>query len=199
MRYLKEKTTIELVINKSKFIGVLVPCFSNSLIGDEISILKKEYPKANHYCYACITGELGEYYNSSDDGEPSGTAGVPILNTLKHSDTTNLLCVVIRYFGGIKLGAGGLIRAYSNSASQVLGTAKYYIKKKVPTYQWTFKYHLIDKIEHLVSKVGTITNKEFSDECVYTLYLEDNQILTEVSHLLTDCKYLGETILEIDL
>ena len=78
------------------------------------------FPKASHYCSASLFGKGLEHATSSDDGEPSRTAGIPILEILKHHDITNVLCVVVRFFGGVKLGAGGLIRAYAKAANEVL-------------------------------------------------------------------------------
>ena len=86
-------------------------------VNDIINELKKEYKKCTHICYSYI---IGPNAKAVDDGEPSGTAGKPILNVLQKKDMTNVLCVVIRYFGGIKLGAGGLVRAYTKSASEVI-------------------------------------------------------------------------------
>ena len=199
MIFLKEKCVYEYEISKSRFIGVLIPVVSNKDIPALVAELRNKHPKANHFCYGCVTGEHGEYHNSSDDGEPSGTAGVPILNVLKHKNITNCLCVVIRYFGGIKLGAGGLIRAYAKATSISLENALFYTIKKVPTYQLTFDYSLIDKLEHLINNNGFITNKEFGENCIYTLYLDNLNVFGEIEHLFINKEYLGETILEIDL
>ena len=199
MKYLKEKRTTELIVSKSKFIGVFIPINNETLIQDEITKIKKEYPKANHYVYASIIGDAGEYHNSSDDKEPSNTAGIPIMNVLKHQDVTNVLLVVIRYFGGIKLGVGGLSRAYSNVASTAVNESIYYLKKKVPTFKITFKYNLIDKLEHLLLNKTCIIDKNFNEECIYTLHLFETNILDTVDYLLTKKEYLGMTTLEIDL
>ena len=199
MIFLKENCICEYEVTKSRFIGVLIPIVSNKDIPALIAELRSKHPKANHFCYGCVTGEHGEYHNSSDDGEPSGTAGVPILNVLKHKSITNCLCVIIRYFGGIKLGAGGLIRAYTKTVSLILETALFYTIKKVPTYKLIFDYSLIDKVEHLINNNCFVTKKEFGENCIYTLHLDTLNIFDEIEHLFLSKEYLGETILELDL
>ena len=117
MKSIKEEITNEIIINKSRFITVLTNINDIDKVKEKLENIKKTYKDATHYCFAYI---INNHEKCSDDGEPSGTAGMPILNVLKQNNLTNILCVVIRYFGGIKLGAGGLIRAYSTSASEAL-------------------------------------------------------------------------------
>lgn len=112
--------TIEEEIKKSRFICHLKRVTSEEEARDFIAAIKKEHYRANHSCSAMIIGENSEVKRSSDDGEPSGTAGVPMLTVLEKQELTNVVAVVTRYFGGIKLGAGGLIRAYTGSVAQAL-------------------------------------------------------------------------------
>ncbi|MXQ48796.1 YigZ family protein [Streptococcus pneumoniae] len=112
--------TTEEEIKKSRFICHLKRVTSEEEARDFIAAIKKEHYRANHSCSAMIIGENSEVKRSSDDGEPSGTAGVPMLTVLEKQELTNLVAVVTRYFGGIKLGAGGLIRAYTGSVAQAL-------------------------------------------------------------------------------
>ncbi len=105
----------EIVIKKSRFIGKLIYIDDINKVNDIIEELKAKHKKANHIAYAYIINGMEKAF---DDKEPSGTAGKPILNVLHKKDVTNVLAVVIRYFGGIKLGAGGLTRAYSKSISE---------------------------------------------------------------------------------
>ena len=109
--------TNEYVINKSKFITKLYYVDNVEEVASVLNKVKSEYSLANHYCYAYIINNISK---SSDDKEPSGTAGIPILNVLLKNNLNNILCIVVRYFGGIKLGAGGLVRAYTNSVSSAL-------------------------------------------------------------------------------
>ncbi len=106
----------EIIIKKSKFIAYLYEINEINCIKDIINNLKIEHKKATHICYAYKLDNNVKYY---DDGEPNGTAGKPIYNIIEKKNLNNVLIVVIRYFGGIKLGAGGLFRAYSNSASEL--------------------------------------------------------------------------------
>lgn len=110
----------QIEIKKSKFICHLFRIDNEEQAREYINQIKKEHYKANHNCSAYLLGENFEIQRGSDDGEPSGTAGVPILEVLKKNELQNTLAIVTRYFGGIKLGAGGLIRAYSTSVSEAL-------------------------------------------------------------------------------
>ena len=117
MHTINERYTYELIIKNSKFITIMYPFTDNDNLDEYLNKVKKEYPDATHYPYAYIT--LNKH-KSSDDGEPGGTAGVPIMDTLNKANLNYVLCVVVRYFGGIKLGAGGLVRAYRKSVSEAL-------------------------------------------------------------------------------
>lgn len=113
----------ELVIRKSRFIARVEPVASPEGADEAIAAVKKRYWDARHNCSAQITGLHGDRGRSSDDGEPSGTAGIPMLEVLRRRELTDVVAVVTRYFGGIKLGAGGLVRAYSSAVSEALDLA----------------------------------------------------------------------------
>jgi len=117
------RTSIELEIKRSRFIAHLEPVSSVAEADAFIAGIRKQYWDARHNCVAMITGVTGDQARSSDDGEPSGTAGVPMLEVLRRRDMTDLAAVVTRYFGGIKLGAGGLVRAYGQAVSDALDSA----------------------------------------------------------------------------
>ncbi len=110
----------ELEINKSKFLAYKLELNSVDEVKPFIESLKKEHKKARHFCYAYVFNRNLVSEKCSDDGEPTGTAGYPILNVIKKKNLTNILVVVVRYFGGIKLGAGGLTRAYTKVCANVL-------------------------------------------------------------------------------
>lgn len=114
----------ELVIRKSRFIARAAPVGSVAEAETFIAGIRKEHWDARHNCTAMITGLRGDQARSNDDGEPSGTAGMPMLEVLRQRRLTDLVVVVTRYFGGIKLGAGGLVRAYSSAVSECLDTAR---------------------------------------------------------------------------
>ena len=116
-RTIKENGQVQEEIKKSRFICHAKRVYSEEEARDFITAIKKEHYKATHNCSAFIIGERSEIKRTSDDGEPSGTAGVPMLGVLENHNLTNICVVVTRYFGGIKLGAGGLIRAYAGSVA----------------------------------------------------------------------------------
>ena len=161
----------EIIIKKSRFITKLYYIEDVNKVNDIINELKKEYKKCTHICYSYI---IGPNAKAVDDGEPSGTAGKPILNVLQKKDMTNVLCVVIRYFGGIKLGAGGLTRAYSQAVAEALKEANIVEKHLIDVYDVSLDYSFTKKFEHLL-KVNAIDciNKEYSDQVTYRLYIDD--------------------------
>ncbi|MDE7215993.1 MAG: YigZ family protein, partial [Clostridia bacterium] len=112
-----------IVINKSKFITTLTPIENYDDALEKIKAISKKYSDATHNCYAFISNESASEQRFSDDGEPQGTAGVPMLDTLKKRKVCKTLAVVTRYFGGVKLGANGLVGAYSSSVAQALDNA----------------------------------------------------------------------------
>ena len=117
MKVIKENIINKLEVNKSIFYTDLIKVYSKDEVINELNNIKNKYKDATHYCYAYIIDDIKK---SSDDGEPGGTAGVPIMETLNNKDLNYILCVVTRYFGGIKLGAGGLVRAYRKSVVEAL-------------------------------------------------------------------------------
>ena len=181
MKSIKEEVINEIIINKSKFITVLTNINDINKIKEKLEDIKKTYKDATHYCYAYI---INNHEKCSDNGEPSGTAGMPILNVLKQNNLTNILCVVIRYFGGIKLGAGGLIRAYSTSASEALNKAN--ITNLVNGYNITieFPYDNLKQINYLLKNIEI--KKTYQTNITYTFNIEKeifNQIENELTKL----------------
>ncbi|WP_435300049.1 YigZ family protein [Timonella sp. A28] len=124
----------EIVIKKSRFIAHAKHVTTVADADQFISGIRSEYWDARHNCTALIVGSQADSQRSSDDGEPSGTAGIPMLEVLRHRELTDVVVVVTRYFGGILLGAGGLVRAYSTSVSEVLDSAQIVHRKLLNTY-----------------------------------------------------------------
>lgn len=114
----------ELVVKRSRFLTHLHPVSSVAEADDVIAGLRKRFWDAGHHCVAMVVGTHADQQRSSDDGEPSGTAGVPMLEVLRHRQVTDVVAVVTRYFGGVLLGAGGLVRAYSSAVSEALDLAR---------------------------------------------------------------------------
>ena len=152
----------ELVINKSHFITLYYRVDNLIDVNEKLKKVKLEYKDATHYCYAYI---VDNNIKASDDGEPSGTAGLPILNILKKENLDHVLCIVIRYFGGIKLGAGGLVRAYSNAAKNGL---KIKDLQKGFLIRISFDYSKIKEIDYLLNE-SIIVNKDFFETPIYDI------------------------------
>ncbi len=181
MKSVKEETKNEIIINKSKFITIVTNVHNQEHVKEKLLEIKKTYKDATHYCYAYI---INSKEKCSDDGEPSGTAGMPILNVLKKNNLTNTLCVVIRYFGGIKLGAGGLIRAYSTSASEALNKAN--ITNLVNGYNITieFPYDNLKQIDYLLKNIDI--KKDYQTNITYNFNIKEetfNKIQNELTKL----------------
>lgn len=156
-------------INKSKFICFLIKVTSIDEVSFNLNQIKNKYKGATHYCYAYI---LDNNKKCSDDKEPSGTAGLPILNVLEKNELNNILCVVVRYFGGIKLGSGGLLRAYSNSVVLALNETKLndiLYGKKV---KFEFDYDKTKEINNLFLDKDIIY-KEFNDKIIYEIKIDN--------------------------
>lgn len=124
---------LELVVRKSRFIAHVAPAATAEQADAVLAAVRKQYWDARHHCVAMIIGTHADQQRSSDGGEPSGTAGVPMLEVLRRRDLTDLVAVVARYFGGVKLGAGGLVRAYSTAVSQALDAAT--LVRRVPAVE----------------------------------------------------------------
>ena len=181
MKSIKEEITNEIIINKSRFITVLTNINDIDKVKEKLENIKKTYKDATHYCFAYI---INNHEKCSDDGEPSGTAGMPILNVLKQNNLTNILCVVIRYFGGIKLGAGGLIRAYSTSASEALNKTSMAVLVKGYKIIIEFSYDNIKQIDYLLKNIKI--KKEYGDTITYAFDIKEeelNKIENELSKL----------------
>lgn len=138
----------EIVIQKSRFIGYVKRVETEEEAKAFVQEIKKKHSNATHNCSAYMVGEHDQIQKAHDDGEPSGTAGVPILDVLKKKGLKDTAVVVTRYFGGIKLGAGGLIRAYSGATSQALETTGIVRRQLMRTMKVTADYTLLGKVEN---------------------------------------------------
>ena len=144
---IKEPCEVLQVIKKSKFYGRLFPVQTPEEAQTIVDDCKKKYWDASHNCSAYVIGKMGELSRCSDDGEPQGTAGVPMLEALKKSGLVNVLAVVTRYFGGTLLGAGGLVRAYTSSVSEAVEAAHKIAYQPVEVYQIVLPFRLWGKAE----------------------------------------------------
>ena len=169
MKTINTPITKEYIINKSKFITKLYPVLKKEEIDNILKELDREYKDATHICYAYI---LETDKRANDDGEPGGTAGMPILNVLEQKELNYILAVVIRYFGGIKLGAGGLVRAYSNSVSESI--TDNIITEVIPgiIIELTYDYNNSKIIDNLIQNYNFIT-KSFNEKITITIKIPE--------------------------
>lgn len=177
MYTIDKNTKGEIIIKNSKFITLLFKIKSKNDVSDILDNIKKSYPKATHYCYAYI---VDSNKKSSDDGEPGGTAGMPILNVLEKEKITNILAIVVRYFGGIKLGAGGLVRAYSKSVKDTLALVNINKLQNGKLIELTFDYDIQDKINYIL-KDEEIVSKNFDVKITYMVKIKD-EILNKLDN-----------------
>ena len=159
-----------IIINKSKFITNIFYINNLNDINIYLNKIKEKYKDATHHCYAYIINNTKRF---NDDGEPNGTAGMPILDCLEKNKLNHTLCIVTRYFGGIKLGAGGLVRAYSNSISNALKNSKFFKLKDGYKIKITFEYNNSKQIDNLV-KDYEITKKEYGKVITYELLITND-------------------------
>lgn len=136
----------------SKFIGVALPCSTADQAKELLEMLRKEHPKAGHFCYAYRFGLTGSDYRANDDGEPSNSAGAPILGQLQSFEITNVLIVVLRYYGGIKLGVGGLINAYRTGAKEAILAGKIMEQEVFEWITIRFEYADMPRVMNLIKK-----------------------------------------------
>ena len=167
MKRIKKNFVKLIEINKSKFYGILFPVDNVEEVKEYLNQVRKDYPKATHYCYAYRVNGLEK---SNDDGEPSGTAGRPMLEYLRNNDLENILCVSVRYFGGIKLGASGLLRAYVDSLREVFAISEVYEVREQNIYSLKMNYSLYDIVRNYISKLDGFTIETKFEEEVEIIY-----------------------------
>lgn len=162
----------ELEIKRSRFITTVGHVADKPAAQEFINTLRIEMPDANHHCWAMVAGHPEDIYqqDQSDDREPKGTAGKPMLNVLRHSGMGNCIVVVTRYFGGVKLGSGGLVRAYTQSVTEALklvDTRRSYIRTEVVI---TLPYKAFDSFEYWIQSTNiVITDKQFQESIIVKL------------------------------
>ena len=182
-------------VNKSKFLAHVRHVDSEEAARDFVLSIRKKYFDATHNCSAWVLGERGDKQKSNDDGEPGGTAGNPILEAIKKNGLTNCAVVVTRYFGGIKLGAGGLIRAYSHTAALGLTAAKIVQMTTFRKIFLTLEYNFLATVENFLrNKKIRVTGTDYADVVTLELLLLPAQVegfLTELNDL-TAANFLSE-------
>ena len=164
----------------SKFLAFAYPVDSETDIKQKIDSLKKVYFNARHHCYAWMLGVDKKTFRAFDDGEPNHSAGDPILGQIRSKNLTNVLIVVVRYFGGIKLGVGGLIGAYKAAAEDALNNGSIVEREVTETIMLSFDYLLTSDVMRIIKELDLkILNQDFSDACgmVLSVPLKQNEKL----------------------
>ena len=196
----------ELIIQKSRFIGYVKRVESEEEASDFIQTIKKKHHDATHTCSVYIIGENNQIKKENDDGEHSGTAGVPILEVLKKKELKDTAVVVTRYFGGTKLGAGGLIRAYSSTTSQAIKTTG--VVKRILMKETLIKanYTLLGKLENTLRNSEYLLEKiDYLEDVTFTVYVEEaNQNafkdwIIDITNDQVDIKFNSTKYIETDV
>lgn len=172
---IEKEVTTEQIIKKSLFITHLAKVTSIDEANEYLKNIRKKHYEATHNCYSYIIGKEGLIYKNSDDGEPSQTAGIVIFDVLQKNNLTNIICVVTRYFGGIKLGVGGLVRAYSSSAANAVKIATLvemidYIQISINT-----NYQYVNEVLNYMDQYEAIS-KNFTDSITFEYLIPANNL-----------------------
>lgn len=155
---------------RSKFLAFAIPVATASEVKEQVEAYQKKYYDARHVCYAYRLGEKGEHFRANDNGEPSGTAGKPILGQIDSRELTNVLVVVVRYFGGIKLGTSGLIVAYRLAAAEALDATEHVQKTINGEITLRFPYHLLNDVLRVVKEEEPkVVEQIFDNDCLMRL------------------------------
>lgn len=188
MKSIAIDTQVEYIEKKSRFIGLVYHVETLSEVESKLSQSKLDYPGANHYTYAYILDDLNQKY--SDDGEPTRTAGYPILEVIKNNQLNDCLVIVIRYFGGILLGAGGLIRAYSHTAALAIKEAP--ISKKIITHtcKVTCDYDNVGNIDKIIREKTSLNRVEYSSQVTFYFQTDEMKIDGIKQELFNNNKYI---------
>ena len=168
----------------SKFIAYAYPFKDENKLKEIIAELKSLHPKARHHCWAYRLSPDQTVFRLNDDGEPSGTAGRPILNVLLSKDVTNILVVVVRYFGGTLLGVPGLINAYKTAAQEALANAVVVEKTVNDVYQIDFEYLVMNDVMRIVKDENiTVLDQQFDNACTMTVEMRKMQVNSFVTKM----------------
>ena len=176
-RTIRTAASHEIVIKKSRFICNISQAFTKEEAEDFICKISKQHYKATHNCVAYQIGNHNEEQKAIDNGEPSGTAGIPMLEVLKQNDLKNVVCVVTRYFGGVKLGTGGLVRAYSHSVSEAVKSIGIIERCLRIPLSLQVDYTLSGKVDYWIANSSySLTNTNYLEKVTYTLDIPPKEL-----------------------
>jgi uncharacterized YigZ family protein len=178
MKKIAGNAEVEIEVKGSKFIGMVSLCENEEQAKQMIHTIRKMHPKANHHCSAYILNQpLIE--RSNDDGEPSSTAGLPMLQVLRGNGLSDVCAVVIRYFGGTLLGRGGLIKAYTEATAKAIAAAGIREYKQVSMYSILFPYPMTNAVENLLQKHTQIIDRKFEEQAMILCKSENIDLITD--------------------
>ena len=164
MQELLERAEAEIEIKKSKFIAIALPVKTHDDVRNAVSSIRREHPTANHVVHAAVIGKAGTEYSMSDDREPKNTAGRPALEVLKGSGITDIVICIVRYFGGTLLGTGGLVKAYGDSAKEVLRIVRTEELVEKTSFRIVMPYNAYTLIKRIFESMGvTLSSESFAD------------------------------------
>lgn len=152
LRIIEQQFTFEISKKGSRFIGYILPINSPTEVKEKLKAIRDNHPKARHFCFAYRIGRKGQLVRAFDDGEPTGSAGKPMLNQLESFRVTNIIAVVVRYFGGILLGSSGLYQAYKEATRGALEAAHIIEVPILVSYSLTFQSDLLPELMHLIKR-----------------------------------------------
>ena len=172
-RTIEQPAQIEMKEKSSKFIAFAFPVETDVSVKKLIDELWELHPKATHICYAYRLGMDKNFYRANDDGEPSGSAGKPILGQIDSKSVTNILVAVVRYFGGTKLGIPGLIESYKEAAKSVLDKSMIVVKKEMVTYSILLDIEDYNEVMHVLKKIKVaVMQQTFTENCLLKIQVE---------------------------
>ncbi len=194
---LRQSASDEVIINKSRFIGYACPCQKEEEALAFLQSIRTKHKDATHNCYAYVIGQNAGIMRYSDDGEPGGTAGLPMMEVLKAQGVVNCCVVVTRYFGGVLLGAGGLVRAYTQGTVIALKAAQVVMMEPSQQYLCEVGYPLWDKMQHAMRSMPLqLVSSEFTTSVTFTILIREKDapdVLADLTRL-TDGRF--ESLLE---
>ncbi|MCR5633602.1 MAG: YigZ family protein [Eubacterium sp.] len=182
-----ETGTSEVIIKKSRFLGIAANIDSEEEARELLNAIRKEHYSARHVCYAYSIGDNNPSLKFSDDGEPGGTAGRPILDVVTNSGVSNIIIIVVRYFGGVLLGTGGLVRAYTESAQEAVKAAEKTTVWVTETFDITLDYGDFERVKSLIEKIeGASLEVAYTDKVVISATVPEKE-----------CDRLKQEIIEV--
>ena len=170
---------------RSKFIAIALPVTTLEQVKEHLDRLQKQYYDARHVCYAYMLGPERTNFRANDNGEPSGTAGKPILGQINSNELTDILIVVVRYFGGIKLGTSGLIVAYKAAAAEALASAEVVTRTVEEVVRFSFEYPMMNEVMSVVKEMEPkILEQGYDQDCLMALQIRRSRMETLRQRLL---------------